>query len=31
MSIFDTFLNWSVFVEALPVLLKGLWITIGLG
>ena len=31
MSIFDTFLNWSVFVEALPALLRGLWITIGLG
>ena len=31
MSIFDTFLNWSVFVEALPMLLRGLWITIGLG
>lgn len=31
MSIFDTFLNWSVFVEALPTLLRGLWITIGLG
>ncbi|WP_131113804.1 amino acid ABC transporter permease [Lichenihabitans psoromatis] len=31
MSIFDTFLNWSVFVEALPMLLKGLWITVGLG
>ena len=31
MSIFDTFLNWSVFVEALPALLRGLWITVGLG
>ena len=31
MSVFDTFLNWSVFVEALPALLRGLWITIGLG
>jgi polar amino acid transport system permease protein len=31
MSIFQTFLNWSVFVETLPLLLSGLWITIGLG
>lgn len=31
MSIFDTFLNWSVFVETLPLLLSGLTITIGLG
>ncbi|MCW6508852.1 amino acid ABC transporter permease [Lichenifustis flavocetrariae] len=31
MSIFDTFLNWSVFVESLPALLRGLWITVGLG
>ncbi len=31
MSIFDTFLNWKVFVETLPLLLMGLWITIGLG
>ena len=31
MSIFDTFLNWKVFVETLPLLLSGLWITIGLG
>ncbi len=31
MSIFDTFLNWPVFVEALPMLLRGLWITVGLG
>lgn len=31
MSIFDTFLNWSVFIEALPALLRGLWITVGLG
>ena len=31
MSIFDTFLNWSVFVESLPMLLRGLWITVGLG
>ena len=31
MSIFDTFLNWSVFVEALPMLWRGLAITLGLG
>ncbi len=31
MSIFDTFLNWKVFVETLPLLLMGLWVTIGLG
>ena len=31
MSIFDTFLNWGVFVDTLPLLLSGLWITIGLG
>jgi polar amino acid transport system permease protein len=31
MSIFDTFLNWSVFVDSLPALLRGLWITVGLG
>lgn len=31
MSIFDTFLNWGVFRDALPVLLSGLWITVGLG
>jgi polar amino acid transport system permease protein len=31
MSIFQTFLNWNVFVETLPLLLSGLWITIGLG
>lgn len=31
MSIFDTFLNWKVFVETLPLLLMGLWITVGLG
>ncbi len=31
MSIFDTFLNWGVFVETLPLLLSGLWITVGLG
>ncbi len=31
MSIFDTFLNWSVFTESLPMLLRGLWITVGLG
>ncbi len=31
MSIFDTFLNWKVFVDTLPLLLSGLWITIGLG
>jgi polar amino acid transport system permease protein len=31
MSVFETFLNWKVFVDTLPLLLKGLWITIGLG
>jgi polar amino acid transport system permease protein len=31
MSIFETFLNWKVFVDTLPLLLIGLWITIGLG
>lgn len=31
MSIFDTFLNWGVFVDTLPLLLSGLWITVGLG
>jgi polar amino acid transport system permease protein len=31
MSVFETFLNWKVFVETLPLLLRGLWITIGLG
>ena len=31
MSVFDTFLNWSVFVSTLPLLLSGLWITVGLG
>jgi polar amino acid transport system permease protein len=31
MSVFETFLNWKVFVDTLPLLLRGLWITIGLG
>ena len=31
MSIFDTFLNWGVFVDTLPLLLSGLWITVALG
>jgi polar amino acid transport system permease protein len=31
MSIFETFLNWKVFVDTLPLLLMGLWITVGLG
>jgi polar amino acid transport system permease protein len=31
MSIFDTFLNWKVFVETFPLLVSGLTITIGLG
>jgi polar amino acid transport system permease protein len=31
MSVFNTFLNWTVFVQTLPLLLSGLWITIGLG
>ena len=31
MSVFETFLNWRVFVDTLPLLLMGLSITIGLG
>jgi polar amino acid transport system permease protein len=31
MSVFDTFLNWTVFVQTLPLLLSGLWVTLGLG
>jgi polar amino acid transport system permease protein len=31
MTVFETFLNWKVFVDTLPLLLKGLWITISLG
>ncbi len=31
MSIFETFLNWKVFVETFPMLLTGLWITVALG
>jgi polar amino acid transport system permease protein len=31
MSVFDTFLNWKVFVQTLPLLLSGLSVTIGLG
>jgi len=31
MSIFDTFLNWDVFVRVLPLLLSGLWVTFTLG
>jgi polar amino acid transport system permease protein len=31
MSVFNTFLNWTVFVQTLPLLLSGLWITLGLG
>lgn len=31
MSVFDTFLNWGVFRDTLPLLLSGMWITIGLG
>jgi len=31
MSVFETFLNWKVFIDTLPLLLRGLWITIGLG
>ena len=31
MSVFDTFLNWSVFRDSLPMLLAGLWVTVGLG
>ncbi|MBA1156858.1 amino acid ABC transporter permease [Microvirga mediterraneensis] len=31
MSIFDTFLNWKVFVQTLPLLLSGLTTTLALG
>lgn len=31
MSIFETFLNWGVFVRVLPLLLSGLWVTFTLG
>jgi polar amino acid transport system permease protein len=31
MSVFDTFLNWSVFVQTLPLLLSGLTTTLTLG
>ena len=31
MSLVDTFLNWGVFHDALPLLLTGLWVTLGLG
>ena len=31
MSIFDTFLNWRVFVETLPLILSGLMTTLTLG
>jgi polar amino acid transport system permease protein len=31
MSVFETFLNWKVFVQTLPLLLTGLSITLGLG
>lgn len=31
MSVFDTFLNGKVFLDTLPLLLSGLWVTIGLG
>ena len=31
MSIVDTFLNWGVFRDALPLLVTGLWVTLGLG
>ena len=31
MSVFDTFLNWEVFRDTLPLLLSGLWVTVGLG
>jgi polar amino acid transport system permease protein len=31
MSVFDTFLNWKVFVQTLPLLLSGLSTTLGLG
>jgi polar amino acid transport system permease protein len=31
MSVFNTFLNWTVFLQTLPLLLSGLWITLGLG
>jgi polar amino acid transport system permease protein len=31
MSVFETFLNWKVFADSLPLLLMGLRITVGLG
>ena len=31
MSVFDTFLNPDVFISTLPLLLLGLWVTVGLG
>ena len=31
MNLIETFFNWSVFINALPLLLEGLWITIALG
>ena len=31
MSLVDTFLNWGVFRDALPLLLTGLWVTLELG
>ena len=31
MNLIETFFNWSVFKNALPLLLEGLWITIALG
>ncbi|GAB4064333.1 amino acid ABC transporter permease [Ancylobacter sonchi] len=31
MSVFETFLNWDVFVRVLPLLLSGLWVTFTLG
>jgi polar amino acid transport system permease protein len=31
MNLIETFFNWSVFINAMPLLLEGLWITIALG
>ena len=31
MNLLDTFFNWPVFRDALPLLLQGLWTTILLG
>ena len=31
MNLIETFFHWSVFINAMPLLLEGLWITIALG